>query len=176
MSLKKYTGIATYLEELEVVSMKIFNITSFNYDVAFSLRSSRRLGTFMFQPRIDKMSLKFNPAVIDVHGEEKYLSVVRHEFGHMITRMIYGSSVRPHGPEWKQVMRKLGDKNPRATTGDFNIKIEVKSPFIVKCGCPGDKGKHRVSESMYLKFKEIKHICKRCNEYIKVKKIKKEKT
>jgi SprT protein len=95
------------------------------------------------------------------YKEEYIQEVVRHEFGHAVTRQKYGNTVASHGKEWKEIMRALGDKNPKSTSGLFEIK---HSGHIYSCGCT----EHVVPEKKHKKMQTSSAImtCSLCNNLL----------
>lgn len=111
------------LRELE----KHFNY-KYEYKIYFKLNSQRVMGSY--DPVKD--ILLFNMNVALNAGWEIYKEVVDHEFTHLITIYKYGMGVQDHGTEWKNIMRKIGATNIKATI-DLSAYIDGLIPVECKC-------------------------------------------
>ena len=75
--------------------------------------------------------LRFNP-VLWSENKDTYDHTVVHEVAHYVQKEMYPYS-KPHGPEWKSVMTRLG-ANPKISHS-YNIRSTQKRTFIYSCGC-----------------------------------------
>jgi predicted SprT family Zn-dependent metalloprotease len=75
-----------------------------------------------FSPRLKRSVGRTLPksGIIRLHfalGEPKYRRLLRtalcHEAAHVAAQMLYGSQVRPHGPEWHSLVRMAGHQPSR---------------------------------------------------------------
>lgn len=105
----------------------------------------------------DKCTLRFNFELLKENKKDFLRYIVPHEVAHYVTFRLYGR-VRPHGKEWRNIMRFLGIENPRRCHS-FNVH-----PWIYRCGCR----EHYVSQrqhSWILKGKKA-YRCRDCKEKI----------
>lgn len=65
-------------------------------------------GTMAGQARIDDNQLRFNPQLLHQYGDQFIRDTVPHEVAHLAAYKAHGRRIRPHGPEWKSIMRVLG--------------------------------------------------------------------
>jgi len=84
-----------------------------------------------------KNAIKVN-VILYHENEQKYLhSTVPHELCHIVTDSLYGSHLAPHGPEWKHVMRTMGQDPKRCHSYDVtNASVRNKRTETTYClGC-----------------------------------------
>lgn len=136
----------------------LVSLLTFNFD----FKSTRALG---------RCKLKHGNAYqIDINfllqsDVKEMRDTLIHEVAHAIVAMQNTVRVKPHGREWKAVMRKLGG-NPSATaaTGLLNEYRLAKAKYVVKCGCT----EHSVGKKRYEKVKGgytgLK--CNKCGESV----------
>lgn len=84
--------------------------------IRFNEDRKGRAGTAHYD--VDISTIKFNPYFLN-RNEDKFIRrTVPHEIAHIITRKLYGYGyfdkkgyyhrIRPHGVQWKEVMKRLG--------------------------------------------------------------------
>jgi SprT protein len=102
--------------------------------VTFDLRG-RAAG--MYRVRGDRRSIRYNPYLFAKYFADSLSATVPHEVAHYVTDILYGMrNVRPHGLEWRAVMRSLGGE-PRAT-GRYDlagVPVRRQGRFTYRCGC-----------------------------------------
>lgn len=102
--------------------------------VYFDLRG-RSAG--MYRLRGGQRSIRYNPYLFAKYFEDNLATTVPHEVAHYVTDMLFGiRRIRPHGPEWQEVMQSLGVQ-PRATARyDLDgIPVRRQQRFPYRCGC-----------------------------------------
>ena len=55
-----------------------------------------------------RMEIRYNLELAYLQPEDFLARTVPHEVAHLVTWVLYGKAVRPHGPEWQEVMRCFG--------------------------------------------------------------------
>lgn len=161
--------IEEHIKELKKRARKIFKIKKkkLKCEIKYDLNSRRTLGMFC---KIGKEKyFRFNKKIIEIN-KEKYLSVVEHEFGHLIVSIIHKKEkVLPHGKEWKEVMRALGAKEIGATTKEF--KEEVKEAYkgnLIECECKCQKHYLTKAKVNKMVLENVKFKCVKCDKEVKV--------
>ena len=150
------------LKELESINKSFPKV---KYKISFNLKSKRVMGYYRYR-RNKKDVLAFNLSVAKAVGFKQFKEVVIHEYGHMITRYIYGYGIRVHGKEWRKVMYSLGSVKPRATITFGKGSESFKTEFKMKCKC---------SVHLYSKNKRTRlrngtvYRCDNCKKKIKEK-------
>src|SRR5690606_3651881 len=76
--------------------------------IRFDLRGAcAGQAVFRRQGRQEEIWLRFNNALLERHPEEFFRQVVAHEVAHAVARLVYGRRIKPHGPEWRTLMRDV---------------------------------------------------------------------
>lgn len=75
--------------------------------VAFDLRG-RAAGQAIFARRSRDCRVRINDALLQSHPQEMLAETVPHEVAHVVIYRLYGRRAKPHGKEWKALMRALG--------------------------------------------------------------------
>jgi SprT protein len=82
------------------------------------------------------LSLRFNREAYDLAPDWVLQQTVPHEVAHLITRLRWGTSVRPHGPEWQSVMRDCFGLVPKRTHSiPLTAARRVAARFRYVCAC-----------------------------------------
>lgn len=123
--------------------------------VGFGIRGRVAGRAFYHQNRIE---LNFS---FLLQEKENFISrTPGHEAAHLIAFQLYGGGIRPHGIEWKSVMRAIGQEPSRCH--DF----EVKTSHVYICKCK----KHYLSTRRHNSFLtgQQKYICNNCRSYLQI--------
>ena len=145
---------------LSVVERPAMNATELNRDDAMRAAVSARVATLLAQARhawgvslpqptvdfrlrgapagkahLQRGHLQFNAALLRANRDHFLHQTVGHEVAHLVTYALYGARAKPHGAEWKNVMREFG-LDTRATH-DYDVTglRRSRSPYIYACGC-----------------------------------------
>lgn len=87
------------------------------------------------QAHFGRGGLRFNPVLLDENRHPFLAEVVPHEMAHwLVWHLDEGPRLRPHGREWRQVMRDLFGLEPR-TTHRFDVGRASPMPFVYRCAC-----------------------------------------
>lgn len=117
--------------------------------------------------------IKFNlPLAID-NLDDFLVNVVGHEIAHLYQRKIYPCS-KPHGKEFKKVMRLLGYDPTRCHNYDTSKTKQkrMKIRYIYICDCIGKEFKlterrHEQSLTYYKYHQHNPFYCKECGTFLK---------
>ncbi|MCB1723603.1 MAG: SprT-like domain-containing protein [Gammaproteobacteria bacterium] len=105
--------------------------------------------------------LRFNLTIAERHPQEFLTTTVAHEVAHVVTAACHGR-VRPHGGEWRTVMRHLGIDNPRRchtyALGARDVRRQRR--WLYQCAC----GTHRISTTRHNRMRDdgTRYLCQRC--------------
>jgi SprT protein len=106
--------------------------------------------------------IKLNPILFSQNKDEFFQQVIPHEVAHLIVFQCFGK-VRPHGIEWKSVMRKVF-KRPPETTHKLNIDDVVGQQFLYHCSC----SEHKLTIRRHNKIlRGAKYKCRQCKTELK---------
>jgi SprT protein len=115
------------------------------------------------QLRIDHQGrciIRYNPALLLRHGEDFLRRTVPHETAHFLAYRLHGRGIRPHGPEWQAIMRRLGADPERCHDYDVDgLAARRLHYFAYHCDC----GEHQLSSIRHNKIRRgASYLCRRC--------------
>jgi len=121
---------------------------------------ARARGALAGKAHLQRWHLQFNATLLRGNQEHFLLQTVGHEVAHLVVRALWGARVKPHGAEWKTVMRAF-DLETRATH-DYDVSMlrRARSPFVYRCACPGDLHLGRVRHQRATRG--ATYFCRRC--------------
>ena len=145
---------------------KLFD-QSFNLiPVVFDLRG-RAAGMYKWKAAWvkshDKLGIiRYNPWIFAKYYEESLAVTIPHEVAHYLVRCMYGiDMVRPHGFEWKNVMKAFGvDDSVTANFDMTGVPCRKHKKFEYVCDCRI----HQLSTLRHRKCStgEACYYCRRC--------------
>ena len=127
--------------------------------VTFELRG-RAAG--MYRVRGGQREIRYNPHIFARYFSDNLENTVPHEVAHYIIDILHGlRRVRPHGPEWRAVMRAFGAE-PVATCR-YNldgIPVRRQQRFSYRCAC----STHSISTVRHKRMLggRVRYSCRRC--------------
>jgi SprT protein len=132
-------------------------------EIRFDLR-----GQAAGQFRMDAASralIRYNPALLARHETEFLAQTVPHEVAHYLTLLHFGRGVRPHGEEWRQIMRALGTDPSRCHQFDVSgIAARRVRRFAYHCDC----GDHALTSIRHHRvLRGARYLCKRCGQALR---------
>lgn len=109
-----------------------------------------------------KSSIRFNRVLMKENFQAFIDDVAPHETAHVIAHQVYGGKIKPHGHEWKMIMRDVLNKTP-SVTHQFDISRASPKPFIYQCEC--DDVQHALSSIRHnrIQRKQSSYLCRHCN-------------
>lgn len=127
--------------------------------VLFDLRG-RAAG--MYRVKARQRVIRYNPWLFAKYPEDNLAVTVPHEVAHYVTDCLYGlRRVRPHGVEWRAVMRRFG-VDPRAgTMHDLaGIPRRTQRRHTYHCGCMT----HELTSYRHRRIMAGRghYVCRRC--------------
>lgn len=79
--------------------------------------------------------LRFNGRMYHDNTEDFLQQTVPHEAAHLIADAVFGSRIRPHGPEWKSIMTDLYGLQPKRCH-DYPVPVRRATRYFYQCACP----------------------------------------
>jgi SprT protein len=132
-------------------------------EVVFDLRGS---AAGMYRVRNGVRRIRYNPWIFARYFEDSLAVTVPHEVAHYVVDCLYGlARVRPHGSEWRAVMRALG-ASPRVS-GRYDLAglpLRRQRRFLYRCDCRS----HELSAVRHNRVQrgEASYVCRRCHKEI----------
>jgi SprT protein len=127
--------------------------------VTFELRG-RAAG--MYVVRGGQRVIRYNPHIFAKYFSDNLANTVPHEVAHYVTDALYGlRSVRPHGPEWRAVMRAFGAEPAATCRYDLaGIPVRRQRRYSYQCGCMT----HSVSAVRHNRIQggQARYHCRHC--------------
>ena len=106
-----------------------------------------------------KNKIRYNLDIARENREHFLLSTVPHEVAHIIQRRLYPCS-KPHGIEWRAVMRKLGISNPSRCHSYAVTPAKIHKKFEYKCLCHEP---HLVGKKIHSNIQSgARYTCRKC--------------
>lgn len=98
--------------------------------------------------------IKLSPSLLQSNKDNFIERTVPHECAHLLAKVIFPNLRRPHGPEWKSVMRALNvSEISRCHSYDTSVVSNIRSRdkflYLCECNCRHEFGgtKHRRAQS-----------------------------
>jgi hypothetical protein len=82
-------------------------------------KAAGRAGCYHYDGEGDVGYIIINAAVC--HTPERFVSTLLHEFAHALNRWVNGREPQPHGEEWQDIMRRLGQEPDRCHSYDDRL-------------------------------------------------------
>jgi len=117
------------------------------------------------QMRIDaagRATIRYNPALLLRHGDDFLARTIPHEVAHYLAFVHHGRGIRPHGPEWQQMVRALGGEPERCHSYDVaGLDARKTRRFPYHCRC----GDHQLSSVRHNRvIRGTRYLCQHCGE------------
>lgn len=112
-----------------------------------------------------KNHISLNAILLDENEEVFIYRTVAHEIAHLVTKKVF-KNAKPHGKEWKYIMRLFNAPTNRCHSYDVSIvSTRKKRKFIYSCDC---KKPHIISVTKHNRaLKGHKYECLECHQFIK---------
>ncbi len=126
--------------------------------VAFDLRG-RAAGQFRVAAGKEPC-IRYNPVLLVRHPSEFLAQTVPHEVAHYLAYLSFGRGIRPHGQEWRQIMRGLGADPRRCHDFDVTgLTTRRLRRYIYHCRC----GDHALSSIRHHRIlRGASYVCRNC--------------
>ena len=111
--------------------------------------------------------IRLNPVLLRENRSHFIHQTVAHEVAHLIAPAVYGDTIRPHGKEWKYVMKQVFNL-PAERCHSYDIRHTTRRNYIYECSCPG-----REIPLTSIRHNRIKrgtvYLCQSCGQAVKYK-------
>jgi SprT protein len=131
-------------------------------EVRFDLRG-RAAGQARFggpRPGTGSWLIRYNPALLAANADDFLAETVPHEVAHLAAFARHGTRIRPHGPEWRAIVRRLGGVGERCHRYDLaSAPVRELCRFDYHCGCRN----HRLSSIRHRRVLAGQvYVCRSC--------------
>jgi SprT protein len=130
---------------------KDFNLPT----ISFKLKG-RRAGYASFY----RNKVALNNEMLHANGDAFISDTPGHEAAHLIAYHVYGTSIRPHGIEWKKVMRVIGQEPNRC----HSFEVVTRYRYFCKCS---DRIFLTTQKHNRMQTRKTVFYCKNCKETIR---------
>jgi SprT protein len=146
------------IQQLLVVARRELGFAAPRPEIRFDLRG-QSAGQARLSPK-GRGLIRFNPWLLLQHGEDFIEQTVAHEIAHCLTFCLYGRNARPHGAEWRQLMKLLGAAPERCHHYDLGeVPQRQVSRHPYHCGCQ----EHELSAIRHNRVRKgQRYLCRRC--------------
>ncbi len=111
----------------------------------------------------DQWVIRLNTALLRQHGAAFVDETVPHEWAHLLAFKLYGSRIKPHGKEWRGLMRLLGQRPDVCHNYTVQPTRQLRRhPY--HCACQD----HQLSSIRHRRVRAGQaYVCKQCGELLK---------
>lgn len=121
----------------------------------------------MYRVRGNEQVMRFNPHIFAKYFSDNLATTVPHEVAHYVSDCLYGlGNIRPHGDEWRQIMKVFKANDSRTATYDLSgIPTRRQRYFTYCCPCQS----HRLSSRRHNKLTrgEVSYHCRQCGDSLR---------
>lgn len=86
------------------------------------------------QALLRRNTVRLNRALLEAEGTDFARETLIHEICHLAVWERHGRRARPHGPQWRQLMRQMGVAPTRCHTAAVT-PVRQQRRFAYECGC-----------------------------------------
>ncbi|WP_456404401.1 SprT family zinc-dependent metalloprotease [Thiolapillus sp.] len=148
-----------WIDAAENIHARTFPLPEVRFDLNGQAAGQYRGGA---HPRI-----RYNPRMAASQFEAYCQRTPAHEVAHyIIDRLHSGRRVRPHGPQWRELMRAFGLEPERCHQYDLqNVPRRRQRRFAYRCACQ----EHRLSTTRHnrVQYRGMKYRCIKCGEVLR---------
>jgi len=141
----------------------MFQFSPASVAVTFDLTGS---AAGMYRVHGAERVIRYNPYIFAKYFANNLAVTVPHEVAHYVTDRLYGlRNIRPHGVEWKTVMRSLGaDPCVTASYDLSGVPVRRQRRFSYRCEC----STHQLSSCRHNKIQrgQSSYLCRRCGSAV----------
>ena len=126
-------------------------------EVSFDLRGQ---AAGQMQVRGRQVRLRFNAVLLQRDFDQFLEEVVAHELAHAVVHWRYGGRVKPHGPQWREVMTLFGVTPKRCHDYEDLRPVRRLQRYRYRCGCR----EHQLTAIRHRRIQrgEREYLCKSC--------------
>lgn len=129
-------------------------------EVRFDLRG-QAAGKVTFQKNSAPV-ISYNMALL-LENKERFLSqTLPHEVAHIVARTLFGTDIKPHGPEWQGVMNLFGVEANRCHDYDTSrSRVRRLQRYSYRCDC----GEYQLTSIRHFRIlRGQSYYCRKCKQ------------
>ncbi len=135
-------------------------------EITMDLRG-RAAGQFRFITKGRRMygaQLRFNRALLEQYQQDFIDEVVPHEVAHLVTYVLYGRGVKPHGKEWQSIMLEVfgREASVRHSFDTSSLEQRKGKRFPYLCQCSGRVHQLGLTRHKRAQSRGTAYICRSC--------------
>lgn len=112
------------------------------------------------QETLNRFEIKLHPTLAKKYESDYINRTVTHEYAHAVVAINHSrASIKPHGPEWQHVMRKLGGDPSRCHNYDISSVPTELNKVEISCDCRS----YKVTQRKAARLTSFS-ICRRCEK------------
>jgi len=133
---KSFRKLNSLIKNAKDMGFKIPKNDGVRFHLKFDLKSVASAGMATYKFYHNEMSIRLHKFGLEKY-KDKFNRTLIHEFAHILQFTNYPNS-KPHGREFKMLMRKLGESPSRCHNYDLKSTIPgytAKNTFTYRCRC-----------------------------------------
>ena len=129
--------------------------------VLFDLRGK---AAGMYRVRAGQRVIRYNPHIFARYFNDNLAQTIPHEVAHYVSDLLHGfRNIRPHGPEWKQVMAFFGADSRATCSYDLHgLPQRRYRQHAYRCGCR----QHQLTTIRHNRVRQnrMRYYCRQCGD------------
>lgn len=114
------------------------------------------------QALLQRNTIRLNAELLAQEGEEFSRNTIVHELCHLAIWQHHGRRARPHGPQWQQLMRAMGEEPSRCHQAKAT-PVRRQRRFAYRCSCQ----QHALTTVRHKRaLGGASYLCRRCREVL----------
>lgn len=105
-------------------------------------------------------TIRYNDRLLQENKQAFIRQTVPHEVAHLIARRLFGTCIKPHGPEWRTIMTLFKTEPSRCHNfSTEHIRTRRMKRFLYRCDCR----KHWLSTIRHHRYLQgTTYLCRAC--------------
>lgn len=137
-----------------------FTIEIPTVEIRFDLRG-QAAGKVTFQKNSTPI-IHYNIKLLRENKERFLNQTLPHEVAHVVAHTLYGTKIRPHGPEWQNIVHLFGAEANRCHDYDTSrSRVRRLQRYSYRCGC----GQHQLTSIRHFRIlRGQSYYCRKCKQ------------
>ncbi len=106
--------------------------------------------------------IRFNRILMEENPQAFINEVAPHEVAHVVANQLFGRKIKPHGQEWKMIMRSVLKQEP-SVTHRFDVSRASPKSYIYSCECHGLTHCLSAIRHNRVQRQQSSYLCRNCN-------------